>query len=612
MKYKAINSGFDFINETNLLHVLLANRGVEDAYKLLHLDESVVYDGMLLKNMKEALELFNKHIENSKTKTVRIHVIVDSDFDGYSSACLMIKYIQEFINKNKLDIIITYSLHQGKEHGIVLKELEDYEFDLLIIPDAGTNDVKQCQELFNKGIDILILDHHEIDKKLKSIGNGTLTNCNPYATVINCKDGQYPNNALAGVGVTYKFCKEYDKLMGYDFADKFLDLVAVGTVADLMDLREYETRYLVLEGLKNINNLFLKEIIEKQSFSIQGELNIMKAGWYIAPLINAVVRVGEMEEKIDIFKALLEVDETREYKPRKSKNNPEPKIEIQSLQKFMARCAVNIKARQDKLVKKGVEEINEKIKEKGLDENKVLIVDGTDILEKTFTGLVANKLADAYKRPVILLRKKEQGDDLYGGSCRNYKLSSIINFQEFLTNLNTFNELAGHGNAFGFEIKADNLVPTKDKVNELLKDEIIEDVYKVDYEIPIGRLKEKHITQVGKWADIWGNTLEEPLFAITDIYIPTKNIQLLGDKGNIIKIEKTVGSQTITFIKFFTNEEEYNNMILKKKVGLGSKQVNKVKLDIVGKFKINKWEENEYPQIEIIDFNSVEDKGFAF
>jgi single-stranded-DNA-specific exonuclease len=515
-------------------------------------------------------------------------------------------------NKNKLNIIITYTLHEGKEHGIVLKELEGYEFDLLIIPDAGTNDVKDAKKIADDNVDIIVLDHHEIDKKLKLIGDGAMATYNPYATIVNCKDGEYPNDTLAGVGVTYKFCKEYDKLMGYDFADKYLDLVAVGTIADAMDLRAYETRYLVLEGLKNVNNTFLKEIIEKQSFSIQGELNIMKAGWYIAPLINAVVRVGEMEEKIDTFKALLEVEETREYKPRKSKNNPEPQVEVQSLQKFMARCAVNIKARQDKLVKKGVEEINGKIKEKGLAENKVLIVDGTDILEKTFTGLVANKLAEAYKRPVILLKQKGNKDDLFGGSCRNYKLSPIINFQEFLNELGTFNDLAGHGNAFGFEIKSDNLIPTRDKINDILKNERIEDIYKVDYEIPIGRLKEKHVKQVGRWADIWGNTLDEPLFAITDIYVPTKNIQLLGEKANIIKIEKTVGSQTITFIKFFANEELYNSMILKKKVGLGSKQVSKVKLDIIGKFKINKWEENEYPQIEIVDFKVTEDKGFAF
>src|SRR3712207_6387999 len=273
----------------------------------------------------------------------------------------------------------------------------------------------------------------------------------------------------------------------------------------------------------------------------------MGVGWYIAPLINAVVRSGTQEEKEDTFKALIGVNELREYKPRKSKNNPNPQIQQQPLQEFMARVCKNVKGRQDREVKKGLIELNKKITEKKLNDNKILVVDCENIIDKTFTGLMANKLTSQYKKPVIVLRKKEGEEGVFGGSCRNYKLSPIVNLKEFLDELNTFNELSGHGNAFGFKITLDNIIKTVNRANEKLKDIKIEDVYKVDYEVPIGRLKPKHITQVGQWSNLWGNKLDEPLFAITDIYISTEDIKLMGSKKNIIRFDKKIGSNQITF-----------------------------------------------------------------
>jgi len=600
MKYKALYDDYDFIVEDKLLHILLKNRGVESPDKLLKLDKTVLHDGQRFKNINEGLELLHNHIEKSKQEKINIHIIVDSDCDGYCSSGLAYQYISDLIKKENLNINVTFSLHEGKQHGIRLKELKGYDFDLLIVPDAGSSDLIECKELKSQGKDILILDHHEME------------NDNTYATVINCMDKQYPNTTLSGTGVTYKFFKEFDKKYEYDFANKYLNLVALGNIGDSMDLRNYETRYLTLLGLNDFgeNNLFLQEIMNKQEYSLKDGITITSVGWYIAPLFNAVVRSGDMEEKTNVFKALIGVEETKGYKKRKTKKNPNPEIENQTLQEYMARECVNIKGRQDRQVKKGVGEIKKKIKDKELDKNKILMVDGTGILDNNFTGLVANKLASAYKRPAILLKKHKNG--LYGGSGRNYRLSSIIDLRKFLLNLDTFKSVEGHDNAFGFLIDANKLVETRDKVNEQLKNVLIEDIYKVDYEIPVGRLKERHIKQVGQWYQIWGNTLNEPLFAITDIYIPTEDIKLLGQRKNIIRFDKKIGSNKITFIKFFANEGIYNKMVLKSNVGLNKTSVKRVRLDIIGKFKINKWQNNEYPQIEIIDFNSVKSDDFVF
>lgn len=585
MKYRVKNNS-DFLKSEGLLHLLLQDRGVENPKELLNLNQDVIHDGMLFKNMYEGLTMLNKHIKNQS----KIHIIIDSDFDGISSAAVMNNYIKD-IDSN---IHITFNYHSGKQHGIILKELDEFDYDLLIVPDAGSSDIEECKILKARGKDILILDHHLFDEDFNE------------AVVINCQDGEYPNKTLSGVGVVYKFCKEYDICSYNNYADKYLDLVALGMVADGMDLRNLETRFLVLEGLKLLNkkdagNQFFNKLIEDDK---RGDiLNITGIAWKIAPLINSVVRVGTMEEKLDVFNAIIGKKEDREYQPRrKSKNDAKPNIEIQTLQEFMVRTIKTIKSRQDRQVKKGVEIVNQKIIDNNLDDNKVIVVDATDDLESTFTGLVANKLANQYKRPTLILRKRKD-NQLFGGSGRNYNLFEEDNLMAILNKTNKFEYIKGHENAFGMGIKQENIESFIKESNKILQNVSIENVHHVDYEIGVGRLREKDILEVGKWDDVWGNTLQEPLFAITDIHVNIEDIQMLGSKKNIIRITKKIGSNNITFIKLFTSEKEYNKMIMKSEKGLSKRSGTKFKLDIIGKFKVNNYEGRELPQIEIVDYN---------
>jgi single-stranded-DNA-specific exonuclease len=595
IKYQVLNKGYELISEDELLDILLKNRGVDNPKKLLKVNKLNTHDGMLLRNMDRGLNMLHWHIENNS----KIHIIYDVDVDGVTSGT----EIEDYILKVNSNIIVTHSMNENKVHGIVLKNLEEYDFDLLIVPDAGSSDAKQCKELTEtRDVDILILDHHDIEVD------------NPYAIVINCKDGQYPNNTLSGAGVVYKFLKEYDKKYGYHFADDNLDLVAIGMVSDSMDLRNYETRYLSIEGLKNIQNSFMRQFIIKNKKD-DDEINFEFVGWKIAPSINAVTRIGSKAERLDLIDAFLGKNETKEYQPRrKRKSDPKPDIVIQTLQECMVRESANIKAKQDKLVTKSMNELIEIIDSKNLYKNKVIIVNASDILEKSFTGLVANKIANIYKRPVIILKhyKSIENETIYGGSFRNYDLFPIVSFKDVLKEIGTFDKLAGHENAGGFKIKESKLQETVSKLNELFKDINIEDVYLVDYEIPVGRLKEKHVIQVGQWADIWGNTLKKPRFAVTDITLNIEDIQLLGDKRNFIKFDKIIGKNKITFVKKFANEEIYNKMIMKTHKGLSKMKSNKIKMDVIGEFVINKWNESEYPQVEIVDFNVSQAKEFRF
>lgn len=568
----------------------MKNRGVEDPERLLSVGEHEVLDGMTLKNMKEGLELLNKHLKRGS----RIHVQTDSDCDGFMSAATIIDYIRNVNPK----ATVTYTLHKGKEHGIELELIKDYEYDLLIIPDAGTNDVNECKILKSQGKDILIIDHHEIEVD------------NPYAIIINCMDGQYQNPHLSGSAMVYKYCKEYDKKFGYSFADRYLDLVAVGTIGDMMDLRSFETRYLVLAGIEMIgqSNEFLKEIMEQNEYQIQGKPSITKVGWYIAPYFNACIRSGTAEEKLDTFKALLGEKETREYTPRKTKENPDPQPEKQTLQKYMSRILKNIKGRQDREVKKCVDKLVLEVVEQEKISDKMLILNSSENIPSNYSGLIANKIASQYKRPVLILRKDERHKDQFGGSGRNYGLFPIDDLRQFLLDLNLFEFVSGHSNAFGVGIKSDKIDEAQQRVNEALKDVPLEDVYHVDYEISVGRLKIKDIKRIAEWEDMWGGTLEEPMFAITNIYIPTENIQLLGERKNFIRFE----SKGITFIKRFANEDEYNRMTLRQTKGLNKKRPKSVKIDVVGKFRIHEWNDLKTPQVEIVDFNAVEGGSYVF
>ena len=103
--------------------------------------------------------------------------------------------------------------------------------DLLIVPDAGSNDYKEHKILSDRGVEVIVLDHHEADK------------ISTDAIIVNNQFHNYPNKGLSGVGVVYKFCQVLDDTLGVKYADLFLDLVAIGLVGDMMSLLDFETKH---------------------------------------------------------------------------------------------------------------------------------------------------------------------------------------------------------------------------------------------------------------------------------------------------------------------------------------------------------------------------------
>ena len=198
MKYNLIGDN-DYL--FNPIETILKNRGIEDIERFLNLDESVTNHWNRLKNIDKATSCLLKHIE----KNSKIFIQVDGDCDGYTSSAILINYLRRvFPNIN-----IQWRLHNRKEHGVIINTVPE-DVNLVIVPDAGSNQLKEHQELREKGIDIIVLDHHECDKESE------------YAIIVNNQlSPDFPNKNLSGAGICYKFIQALDETLNVNFADDY-------------------------------------------------------------------------------------------------------------------------------------------------------------------------------------------------------------------------------------------------------------------------------------------------------------------------------------------------------------------------------------------------------
>ena len=575
MNYRLIKNSLNDID--NPKQTILLNRGIENWKRYLNLNEDCIHDFNLLKNIDKAVSCFIKHIENKS----RIHIIVDSDVDGYTSASMVYRYIKQ-LGK---DINVTYSLHTKKQHGIS----EDIEIpkdcELLIIPDAGSNDIEQCKELTEKGIDVIILDHHICDKQ------------NDFAIVVNNQMCDYPNKNFCGAGIVYKFLKAIDEELWEDYADKMLDIVALGNISDVMDMRECETRYYVDLGLSKIRSKLFKALIEKQSYSMNGVVNITSVQFYVTPILNSMIRVGSAEDKDLLFRAFIETDEVFKYKKRGETEESDEDIYTRA-----ARLCYNAKNRQGKDVQKGVDAIDELIQEKEIYKDKVMFINVSDILGETLTGLVAIKIAEKYNRPCLLLRRqkvREDGSLYYGGSCRNFDNSPIDSLKDFLDSTGTFEFVQGHDNAAGISISRENVAKSIKLCNERLADIDFQKCFNVDFDINASDLSVGFIKAIDEMKDIFGQGIKEPLVHIKNIPIWSENFFVMGKNSNSWKV---INDEGYAFVKFNVDVDKdevlriYNsNLDREEEYSLGN-------IDVVGTVSINNYNNILTPQIIIKDY----------
>lgn len=564
-------------NDTsNILKEVLKNRGIDDYYAYLDLDESVVIPYQKLDNIENAVDLFMNHFNNKN----KIGVLVDEDPDGFCSASMMYLYIKRMDENYPVE----YILHKrAKAHGLSDDVIIPNGIKLLIIPDAGTNDYEECKELSEQGVDILILDHHEKEED------------NPYALIINNQmSDSYPNKCLCGAGVVYRFLQALDEENWNEFSDDYLDLCALANISDVMDMRSFETRYLTDLGLLNINNKCFKALIDAQNYSMNGKVNIHNIQWYITPILNGMIRIGSQEEKELLFRAFIEQDEFFEYKKRATKDKPAETIQ-ESIYDRAARLCKNAKSRQDKQKEKSVEQIAEIAQSIPFDD-KVVMIDTSDILDTGLTGVVAIKIAEMFNKPCILLNKffdKKTGKITYGGSARNVNHSPIESFKDIVNSTNVFNFGKGHANAFGVNLDLDKKDEAINVMNNILRDVKYDSTYRVDFILDIEDVSIKLITELARFEDIVCQGIEEPMLAVENISLTKDCFEIFG------KNEDTI-SFTIDEIKYIQFKCKEGNPLYDW-IQNAWDENDSVTFNIVGKPSINEYNGVRTPQIIIED-----------
>ena len=579
MEYQLIVPGIPLEKELTAVEQVLANRGIVPANveHYLHTTDEDILDPKGIMNMQPGVKMLIKHIAQND----KVLIQIDSDCDGYTSAAALINYLNclfpGFVQNN-----VYYRIHTGKQHGIILDTVPA-DVKLVIAPDSSSNDYEEHRTLMERGVDVLVIDHHEADS------------ISEHACIINNQLCDYPTKSLSGVGMVYKFCSYIDELMNVDYADQFLDLVALGMVADMMDLRDFETRHLVTRGLENIRNPYFKGMVDKQAYSLKDGISPIGVAFYIAPYVNATIRMGTQEEKLMLFESMLDY---RGYElvpstKRGCKGQQETRVEQ------ACRNCTNIKNRQTKARDAALETIEHIIKEKNLLDNKILAIKlDTFAADKNLTGLIANQLMAKYQRPVLLLNKTENG---WEGSGRGYDKSKFDNLREFLKESGLVMYAEGHANALGVGITDEWFNTFIEYSNRELADFDFTPCYKVDFIFNGGDFRGKDIVEIAELKSLWGQGVDEPLIAIEHINVYGGNVTLMSaDKNPTLKITLPNGT---SLIKFKSSQEEYEKLY---------SEVGCITINVVGKCERNIWNGIVSPQIIIEDYEIVGEQKYYF
>ena len=553
MKYQLRTKNYN--NETTelALHDLLIDRGIQHPLEWLQPNYSYEHSPMLFGEMIKGIEMLKTTISNSEAS---IMVVVDSDLDGYTSGAIILNLLKLIQRGQEINFV----LHPNKEHGIVLEDIPE-DVDLLIVPDAGSSQKEEHLKLLQNGTKIIILDHHEMVNDL---------NYGEYKdgiAIINSQEDTYPNHALSGAGVALKFAQAYCERYGVPFPNKLYALAACGIIADVMDIGDLENKQIVTTGLKYLKeHLFLYQLIQDTHYNNEEpEPTIKDIGWVIGPNINAIIRLGTIEQKNMIFKSLV----SPMLLVNSSKRGEEDQ-EVPVYQEAVRLCK-NAKKRQTTAVDKSIRIIESELQIKDSD-RAIVYVDEDQELTFELSGLIANKLLSQYNRPVILLRHFRNGNvDELRGSARGKSVEGLDNLKDTINGITGVQRAEGHAFAFGVGVDKDMLSEFRAHLNLALSSvDFNVNLYMVDL---IAKYNELNIpmAEITAREDIWGHGVDKPVALLTDI--PTDKYDFMGNEQQHLKID--CGKYDVIL---------FNVPELTEQLGQG----NKFDLDAVGEFSVDK------------------------
>ena len=413
-----------------LINQLLYNRGLSQPSQIelfITADKRLAGDPLLLPDTHQAVA----RIYRALLSREKIAIYGDFDVDGITGTALLTKGLTALGGET-----IPYIPHRLKEgHGLnttALDELQRQGVSLVVTVDCGVTDISPAKKAKKKGLDLIITDHHSpLDELPLAIA------------VVNPKraDSDYPLSELAGVGVAFKLLEALYQGMGKgELLDEMLDLVALGTVTDMMPLLG-ENRYLVKQGLKLLNTVPRAGIREMAALAklSPASLGSESISWVLGPRLNAASR---LDHAMTSYKLLVtdSPDEAKELAIWLEEKNAE---------RQRLTTKVLTKAREQILA----------LPQRGI---APLLIASDQDYPAGFLGLVAGKLTNEFYRPSIVIRIGEQFSI---ASCRSIPEFNIISAISECRSL--MSHFGGHSQAAGFTLPTKNLPRLSQCLSEL-------------------------------------------------------------------------------------------------------------------------------------------------
>lgn len=530
---------------SDICKVVAKNRGLPADWCKRKFDRNSISNVLNFKNIRDAVYMFFAHVRRYS----KIQIVVDCDVDGYCSAAIVGKLIKSIIanvNDDKSPTV-EYLFHKGKQHGLSNDIKIDNNTNLVILPDSGSNDIERCKELHERGIDVLVLDHHVIEEE------------NPYAVVINCMDDQYPIE-ISGTSVVWQFANilasEFNSLYrGQIDPDEWLDYVAIATIADSIDVTNEENMFYVQSGLCSIKSDFFAELLTANEVMID-EVTVEDVKFKISPYVNAIIRMGSMEEKELLFKAFLGEFEVFDYSKRGSFE-----VTKENIYERAVRLCKNAKSRQDREKKKCLESFSKN--PSLLTETPYIIIADCSNANPNITGLVANELASSKLKPCLCIRSYDSsnGIDEFAnfkyGSMRNYSGSPIEDLKTTLESTELFDFVRGHNNSAGFKIVDENVHEISAAFESQLNNEVKAQMgFKktiVDFELPIEKIDLALCKRLSIFDNFTGNGFPEVTALVTNIHVTEGNFTVMGKNSLNWKIKS---DEDVSIVKFKLSKDD--------------------------------------------------------
>ncbi|MBI2329167.1 MAG: single-stranded-DNA-specific exonuclease RecJ [Chloroflexi bacterium] len=542
------NHWINTVASSPLIAQLLYNRGLTEPSQLesfFTADDRLSGDPFLLSDMHQAVARIYQALLSGES----IAIYGDFDTDGITATALLVQGLS--ILNCKATPYIPHRLSEGYGLKIAaLEELYRQGISLVVTVDCGITALDEVGKAKRMGLDIIITDHHTPPAVVP-----------PATAVVNPKlpDSDYPFSELAGVGVALKLMQALFASMGKEKQlDKLMDLVALGTVADMMPLLG-ENRYLVKQGLKLLNTSprpGIREIITQSGLK-SDRLDSESISWTIAPRLNAA---GRLEHAMSGYKLLM-TDSPQEARALAVW------LEQKNTERQRLTSKASIKAREQVLAQ-GV---------------RPLLMVGDRDYPGGIMGLVASRLVEEFYRPAIVIRR---GDQVSSGSSRSIPEFNIIQALTQCSHL--FSYFGGHSQAAGFSLPTSNLPRLQEALLQLATTQLegvdLRPKVDIDAAVMLSDLGGNTFPLMQKLAP-FGQGNPTPTFLTRRVEIISRHP--MGNNGEHLRLKLRQGGLVWDGVAF----------------GLGNYLAETSSpLDIVYNLEVDRWGGEERLRLNIIDF----------